>query len=73
MERSGGMIVRVYPKSVKLISQAGKICIKRNQRDFGELLFFIEAEGKVIFRWSKFVEYELNDVIFLGIYRATSG
>ena len=59
------MIARVYPKSVKLISQAGEICVSRKQKEFDELLLFVESEGKFIFRGSKFAEYELNDAIFL--------
>lgn len=62
------MIARVYQKRVKLISHAGEICVSRNQKEFDELLLFVESEGECVFRGSKFAEYELNDVVFLREY-----
>ena len=68
------MIVRVYPKSMKLISQAGKIRVNSKRMDreeYHELKLFIEREGKEIRKDHSLVVQEFNGVIFRGsIYRS---
>jgi len=65
------VIVRVYPKSMKLISQAGKIRVNSKRMDreeYHELELFIEREGKEIRKDHSLVVQEFNGVIFLREY-----